>query len=863
MLRLPYCVSIFALSLSARLPWFFISSFNKLPDLCVLLVASAQMLSLALALLGRPMLPSSNTQSMVPAQDTVPPLRLTSYREDASVCNDFDNECPEAAARGACRTAAEYMLTNCRSSCEVCSARTKAKRETPASPSPECKRLTVGSEAMNGRMRGHRAYCSERYSEDMECQGRRFGFARLERGRDSWDVIEQNFNGSKDEPRIVFEGPNVSQASHNTAFLCNGDGTVTTYGGRIKASSRYAITASSQSFYHDHFPGLQRTVGNINGDGSVMWSRPELILDEQKAHQLLCLDMRKGVEVCEFDGKLSATNFRGNTYLFGRANMAETPNEGTDYGGRHVQFSSHPVGDPNGLEPFASLHFEDYRISNENNIYFMAVMSLRDEIMVGLMPAIIDGKSGIFLSYTETGVLWSTPQLIMESEAVGPRTCDFPVDGFTIDDYRLVFSVDHNIYLEHDDACDAPPFTCTYEVTGSALQKLLRRSSPAEPKEQPKEQSVGESDDTAGPQETSTAVADGSCQQGIHHRLEAADKFTTDGGAFACCPASCGSCGGGGCENRAGGMSQCCVYSLVAANVKCQDSTSVACIVAGNQAEETLETVKVEEPKGEKPQAPKVEVPKAEPKVQPKHEPKHEPKDEKPKVLTLHGFCSDGIPNRLAAEHQAATGGGAFACCPSVCGVCGGIGCERLTGGPKLCCTYGLVGINETCTNASSVACIVPSVIPLDSMRDAVDSAQHVHIASPPDPKEQPVSKEQSAGESSVTAGPPETSTAVADGSCQDGILRGLEAADQAVTGGAFACCPASCGSCGGGGCESRAGGMSRCCAYALVAANERCQDSTSVACIVAGDQAAKKLETVKEKRLRREHRSDEGHSEQ
>ena len=714
------------------------------------------MLWLALPLLGHPVHPSSDTQGMVPIPRARPSMLIP------PVCKDLDSECLEAAARGACKTAAEFMLTNCRLSCEVCSAEaaTSFADKTPQVPSSkltrECKRLTVGSSAAKGRMRGHRTYCSERYSEDLECQGRRFGFSRLERGRDSWDIIERDFNSvnsladvktNEGEPRVVFQGTNVSQASHNAAFLCNEDGTLTTYGGRIKASSRYKTTNTSQSFYHDHYPGLHRTVGKIGDDGSIAWSSPELVLDEQKARGLHCLDMRKGVEVCEFDGKLSATNYRGNTYLFGRANMGKLKNTQLEYlnlhmvdagdmGGRHVQFSSHPTDDPNSLKPFTSLKFEGYTISNENNIYFMAVMSLRDEMMVGLMPAVIDGQSGIFLSHSETGVLWSKPQLIMESEAVGPRTRDFPVDGFVVEDYRLVFSVDHNIYLEHDDTCDAPPYTCTYEVTGAALLKLLGRASPAEAKAPPT------------PTTTIAAAETGSCQQGILFELEASHQAATDGAAFACCPASCGSCSGGGCENRPGGMSQCCAYMLVAANEKCRDSTSVACIVPGGQAEAKVYASKVEEPKvrESKVEEPKVEKPKVEaPTVR-------EPKVEEPMVTE-------------------------------------------------------------------------PEIEP-----EIEEPEPEIEIEPEIDETEiEPVS----------TASPQEKSTVAENGSCQHGILHELEPTYHAATdGAAFACCPAACGSCSGGGCEDRPGGMSQCCAYGLAEANEKCQDPTSVACIVPGGQA-------------------------
>ena len=378
--------------------------------------------TVALALFGHPV--HSNDHHSLAPTNILARRSHRAWASDASVCKDFDVECPEAAARGACATEAEFMRANCRSSCELCSTTKKLPKKEPPSPSfPECKRMTVGGAGgvgATGKMRGRRTYCSERYSEDLVCKGHTFDFTRLERGRDSWDIIEREVSSAKGdlgdgEPRVVFQGPNVSEASHNTAFLCNDDGTVSTYGGRIKATSRFA-TAHSQNFYHDHFPGLQRTVGAIGADGSLTWSRPELVLDEQKARHLLCLDMRKGVEVCEFDGKLSATNYRGNTYIFGRANVAgerDLSDSAADSGGRHVQVTSHPIGNPSALEAFTSLHFDEYSTSKDNNIYFMAVMNLKDEVLVGLMPAIIDGVSGIFLSHSESGMLTLTRTLAL------------------------------------------------------------------------------------------------------------------------------------------------------------------------------------------------------------------------------------------------------------------------------------------------------------------------------------------------------------------------------------------------------------------------------------------------------------------
>ena len=66
------------------------------------------MLALALAMVGHPVHPSSDTQGMVPIPRARPSMHVP------PVCKDLDSECLEAAARGACKTAAEFMLTNCR-----------------------------------------------------------------------------------------------------------------------------------------------------------------------------------------------------------------------------------------------------------------------------------------------------------------------------------------------------------------------------------------------------------------------------------------------------------------------------------------------------------------------------------------------------------------------------------------------------------------------------------------------------------------------------------------------------------------------------------------------------------------------------
>ena len=78
---------------------------------------------------------------------------------------------------------------------------------------------------------------------------------------------------------------------------------------------------------------------------------------------------------------------------------------------------------------------------------------------------------------------------------------------------------------------------------------------------------------------TASAGGPGRCQSGLNRTLTPAEQLSTGGGTSACCPASCGQCGGGGCEERPGGSQACCVYGLVATNRNCRDVTDVGCIV--------------------------------------------------------------------------------------------------------------------------------------------------------------------------------------------------------------------------------------------------------------------------------------------
>ena len=311
--------------------------------------------------------------------------------------------------------------------------------------------------------------CTERFSQDLECNGYALYMTRADRGRDAWDLLLRQHRAKEPvqpgqlDPLTAMNGFTAQQQTHNGAFLCDGSGNLVMYGGRIKPGDTYGGKRP------DHYPGLIRRVGKVS-DGTIVWSEPEQVLDEKKARALNCTDNRQAAEgLCEFDGKLSAVEFHGRTYLFARANLGSREF-------RHVQMSSAPTADPTNLAPFQSLLFDGYKITMHNNIYFMNVQATHDdEMLVGLYPAIIDGEGGIYLSHSTDGLHWSKPKRIMVSEPVGPRTRDYPVDGFKINNERLAFSVDHGINLDHDDDCAAPPHTCDYEISGEALQALLGR----------------------------------------------------------------------------------------------------------------------------------------------------------------------------------------------------------------------------------------------------------------------------------------------------------------------------------------------------------------------------------------------------
>lgn len=299
--------------------------------------------------------------------------------------------------------------------------------------------------------------CSERYATLLNCGGHSLLFTRWE-GSDGdglagfyWATLLRTRPAKSGGP---FSLPTVSlpsswNMSHNAAFACGEEpGTVLAYGGRRRR----------WGWLNKPFePGILRAVGHMTETGGVHWERPALVISPTRAS---CREDRSSVErTCEFDGKLSLVpSFGGQQLLYARANLGAS-------GGRHVQVSRSTDG---GLHwsPFELLTIDGVTLRADNNIYFFNAHLGRAQHgtqLLGLMPAVLDGAGGVYLSSSSDGVAWSEPRRLLESEPLGEgRTVDHPVHGVGLDDasetQTLRFYVQHSIELGHGPRHDAWPY---------------------------------------------------------------------------------------------------------------------------------------------------------------------------------------------------------------------------------------------------------------------------------------------------------------------------------------------------------------------------------------------------------------------
>lgn len=256
-----------------------------------------------------------------------------------------------------------------------------------------------------------------------------------------------------------------------------------------------------------------------------------------------------------------------------------------------------------------------------------------------------------------------------------------------------------------------------------------------------------------------------------------------DAFGLTCCASSCGICGGAGCELRPGEAAACCADALYTANQVC----------------------------GHPPCTMEVDPLAAEART---------------------GACLGlgGIPD--------ASG---MMCCASTCGSCGGTGCEGREGGADGCCSDNLDAANVPC---GEPPCLMETHAQAQAREAQVFSAECKAHGGVPDSSGLKCCAAScgTCGGDGCTSRPGGADMCCGDNlgaanqMCGDPACvfhtnpREAEAranACKALGGVAdpsgLACCPASCGSCGGLGCDSRPGGAASCCGDQIDEANELC----------------------------------------
>ena len=206
--------------------------------------------------------------------------------------------------------------------------------------------------------------------------------------------------------------------------------------------------------------------------------------------------------------------------------------------------------------------------------------------------------------------------------------------------------------------------------------------------------------------------------QEVSLRTDSCEAFggILDPASLQCCAASCGSCGGAGCEARPGGPANCCIDDVSSQNKMCSSSVHPPCTLRASGGPGTPIDVD--------------------------------------SIDSVADECRKlgGIPDPFS-----------YACCPATCSSgqpkCGGIGCGLREGGADACCSDNIAEANIQCSIDGTLPCIV--------------APQDVSV------------REQKADECRSIGGVPDPS--------------------------GFRCCPASCGRCGGTDCDKRDGGEGCC----------------------------------------------------
>lgn len=156
---------------------------------------------------------------------------------------------------------------------------------------------------------------------------------------------------------------------------------------------------------------------------SSKWRSPQHLVGGR--HQG-CVEKRDGTimewidaSVCEFDGRLSLTFFRGEYILYARANPAA-------HGQRFVQFTK--SRDLRTWTPFhmIKLHQYDFPLGE---VYFFAVQvnPVHPSSLIALFPLVHRFRGCVAFSFSLDGAEWSSPTSLTKCGVYGDRAQDHPV----------------------------------------------------------------------------------------------------------------------------------------------------------------------------------------------------------------------------------------------------------------------------------------------------------------------------------------------------------------------------------------------------------------------------------------------------
>ena len=176
---------------------------------------------------------------------------------------------------------------------------------------------------------------------------------------------------------------------------------------------------------------------------------------------------------------------------------------------------------------------------------------------------------------------------------------------------------------------------------------------------------------------------------------------------YACCPASCGACGGPTCQHRPGGWENCCHSGVLAAGQYC-DTNTAPCLLTWTEEPTTepdkmpslsptnLPTMQPSEISSMTPS----EIPAISPSIEPINMPTLSPKYTNISSTSPDPYCDHGL---RYVELDAPV------CCVLSCGTCGGLGCSARPGGGTKCCGSSIIIQNNSC-DTNGAPCVITSV---------------------------------------------------------------------------------------------------------------------------------------------------------